>query len=168
MLVLFPLLKHPQTSRLFYTKKTTFLFIYFTHLFLQNIYIDLSILHIYSIKYSFFYKILLFSPLSPFSLTGPLLPTIPPHPATVITTQPTSSRKTNSLNLKPSQSQIHSIPNPFITHPTRNPVKPNHHPSNLKPTDDLMIWLAWFDDRRGLRLMIWSAIGLAWWFISDK
>ena len=30
-------------------------FVYFTHSFLQNTHISLSILHIYSIKYSFFY-----------------------------------------------------------------------------------------------------------------
>ena len=39
-------------------------FFYFIYLFLQNIHISLSILHIYSIKYSFFYNFLLFS-LSP-------------------------------------------------------------------------------------------------------
>ena len=36
-------------------------FFYFTHSFLQDTYISLSILHIYSIKYSFFYNFLLFS-----------------------------------------------------------------------------------------------------------
>ena len=46
-------------------KKTYFF--YFTHLILQNTHISLSILHIYLIKYSFFYHFLLFSslPLSP-------------------------------------------------------------------------------------------------------
>ena len=42
-----------QIFLLFCTKKSTFF--YFTHLILQNTHIGLSILHIYSIKYSFFY-----------------------------------------------------------------------------------------------------------------
>ena len=42
-------------------------FFYFTYSFLQNTHINLSILHIYSIKYSFFYNFLLFSPSSLFS-----------------------------------------------------------------------------------------------------
>ena len=45
-------------------------FFYFTHLILQNTHISLSILHIYSIKYSLFYYFLLFSSLS-LSLSGP-------------------------------------------------------------------------------------------------
>ena len=45
-------------------------FFYFTHLILQNTHINLSILHIYSIKYSLFYYFLLFSSLS-LSLSGP-------------------------------------------------------------------------------------------------
>ena len=50
-----------------HTKKNNNYFFYFTHSFLQNTYISLSILHIYSIKYSFFYNFLLFSPSSLFS-----------------------------------------------------------------------------------------------------
>ena len=38
----------------FAQKKSTFF--YFTHLFLQNTLIRLSVLHIYSVKYSFFYN----------------------------------------------------------------------------------------------------------------
>ena len=117
-------------------------FFYFTHPLLQNTHISLSILHIYSIMYSFFYNFLLFSPSLPFSLTDPSLPMIPPHPATIITTQLASSRKTNPLNPKLNQSQIHSIPNPFIIHSTWNP---------------LTIW--WFDQRG---LMIGKAF--IWWF----
>ena len=101
--------------------KYTHQFIYFIHLF-NKIFILLQ-----------------FFTSPPLSLIDPSLPTISPHPTTVITTQPASSSKTNPLNQKPNQFQIHSIPNPFITHPTRNPVKPNHHPPNPKPTDDLMI-----------------------------
>ena len=44
-------------------------FFYFTHPFLQNTHISLSILHIYSIKYSFFYHFLLSSNLLPLSLS---------------------------------------------------------------------------------------------------
>ena len=54
-----------QIFLLFCTKKLLFYFIlfYFTHLFLQNTHISLFILHIYSIKYSFFYNFfIIFSP----------------------------------------------------------------------------------------------------------
>ena len=60
-----------QTFSLFCTKKNYFF--YFTHLFLQNTYINQSILHIYSIKYSFFYNFLLFPHSLPLSLTYPTL-----------------------------------------------------------------------------------------------
>ena len=50
----------------FYFAKKSYFF-YFIHSFLQNTHINLSILHIYSIKYSFFYKFLLFSPSPLFS-----------------------------------------------------------------------------------------------------
>ena len=58
-----------QPSCLFYMKKLTFF--YFIYLFLQNTHISLFILHIYSIKYSFFYNFLLFPPSLPLSLTDP-------------------------------------------------------------------------------------------------
>ena len=130
-------------------------FFYFTYQFLQNTHISLSSLHIYLKKYSFFYNFLLFPPSPPLSLTNSSLPT----------TQPPSSPPSHHHHQgKPTQ----SIRNPFITHPTRNP---------------LLIWSAWFDDRRGLHLMIWSAwfcdrhgsmisgngwsaIDVVWWFIS--
>ena len=60
-----------QTFHLFCTKNY---FFYFTHQFLQNTHISLSILHIYSIKYSFFYNFLLFPHLLPLSLTYLTLP----------------------------------------------------------------------------------------------
>ena len=77
-------------------------FFYLTHLFLQNTHISLSILHVYSIKYSFFYNFLLFPPSLPssLSLSDLTLPTITPHVATFITIQPASSRKTNPQNKK--------------------------------------------------------------------
>ena len=61
-----------QTFRIFCTKKNYFF--YFTNPFLQNTHISLSILHIYSIKYSFFYNFLLFPHSLPLSLTDPTLP----------------------------------------------------------------------------------------------
>ena len=66
----------------FAQKKTTFF--YFTHSFLQNTHISLSILHIYSIKYSLFFYFLLFSPSpKPISLITTLSlshrPEPPPH-----------------------------------------------------------------------------------------
>ena len=126
--------------------KTYFLF-YFIHPFLQNTHISLSILHIYSIKYSFFYNFLLFPPLLPFSFTNPQsittndhsTPNHHHHHLATITTQPPSSPPNQQHQGKPTQSPTYSILTPLITHPTRNPVKPNHHPPNPKPTDDLMI-----------------------------
>ena len=56
---------------LFYTKNLLFLF---THQFLQNTHISLSILHTYLIKYSFFYNFLLFPHSLLISLTYPTLP----------------------------------------------------------------------------------------------
>ena len=48
-------------------------FFYIIHQFLQNTHVTLSILHIYSIKYSFFYNFLLFPHSLPLSLTYPIL-----------------------------------------------------------------------------------------------
>ena len=57
-----------------FTLKTYFF--YFTHPFLQNTHISLSILHIYLIKYSFFYNFLLLSLIAPLSHR----PTLPHRP----------------------------------------------------------------------------------------
>ena len=54
-----------QIFFLFYTKKS-YLFYFIDSLF-QNTHISLSILHIYSIKYSFFYNFLLLSLTTPLS-----------------------------------------------------------------------------------------------------
>ena len=51
---------------LFILYKKNYIF-YFIHQFLENIYISLSILQIYSIKYSFFYNFLLLSLTAPLS-----------------------------------------------------------------------------------------------------
>ena len=117
-------------------------FFYFTHPLVQNTHISLSILHIYSIKYSFFYNFLLFPPSLPLSLTNPQSITTNDHstpghhhhhPATIITTQPASSRKTNPLNPKPIQSQTHSSPtqpktqsSQIITHPISGKIIKTH------------------------------------------
>ena len=96
-----------QIFYLFYTKKPTFSiytstftkysyqFIYSTHLF-NKIFIILQFFIIYSLTASLSHR-----------PTVPSLPTITPHPTTIITTQPASSRKTNPLNPKPIQSQTH-------------------------------------------------------------
>ena len=56
---------------------------------------------------------------------------ITPHPATIITTQPPSP-PSSPPNQHHQGKPTHSIWNPFITHPTRNPIKPNHHPPNRR------------------------------------
>ena len=60
-------------------------FFYFTHLLLQNTYINLSILHIYLIKYSFFLHFLLFPSLSSLAQTHHLVFSVHTHtqPATL-------------------------------------------------------------------------------------
>ena len=91
-----------------------FFFFFFTHQFLQNTHISLSILHIYSIKYSFFYNFLLFPHSLPLSLTDSTLPTITPHPATIIThpttiikeSQPIQSSQINPSTKKPTDQRM--------------------------------------------------------------
>ena len=129
-----------QIFCLFYKEKPTFF--YFTHPLLRSIHISLSILHIYSIKYSFFYNFLLFHPSLPLSLTDPQFITTNDHStpshhhhhhlATITTQPPSSPPNQHHQGNQPTQSETHPIPNPFITHPTRNPVKPNHHPPNRR------------------------------------
>ena len=90
-------------------------FFYFTHSFLQNTHISLSILHIYSIKYSFFYNFLLFSPLPLFS-----------HKPNPKGPKPISLKTTLSLSL------------------SRSLTDPNHHHTNhqiLAPTKHSFITL---------------------------
>ena len=94
-----------QPSRLFYMKKLTFF--YFIYLFLQNTHISLFILHIYSIKYSFFYNFLLFPPSLPLSLTDPQSITTNDHSTpSHHHHHPTSIIKENQST----QSQTHSSP----------------------------------------------------------
>ena len=109
-------------------------FFYFTHPFLQNTHISSSILHIYSIKYSFFYNFLLFPPWLPLSLTDQQSITTNDHSTpshhyhypttitTINTTQPPSSRKT------------HSIPNPFNLKPINHPPNPKPNKAKSSPT----------------------------------
>ena len=94
-------------------------FFYFTHPLLQNTHISLSILHIYSIKYSLFYNFLLFTLSLPLSLIEPQSH----HYQRSLRTQPPSSPPNPHHQEKPT----HSIQNPF------NP-KPINHPPNPKPS----------------------------------
>ena len=135
-------------------------FFYFTYQFLQNTHISLSSLHIYLKKYSFFYNFLLFPPSPPLSLTNSSLPTITPHPATIITTQsPSSSRKTNPVNPKP----IHHPPNPEPTVDLIGVVWWSER-SSFDDLIGVVSWSAWFDDqwqwmignRRGLMIYQWQ------------
>ena len=101
-------------------------FFYFTHSFLQNTHISLSILHIYSIKYSFFYHLLLFSHSLPLSLS--LL-----DPTTIIITTPIGEQTQPSS----SSSLDHSTPN-HHHHPPRSVNRPIQDPLKLsKPKTPL-------------------------------
>ena len=110
---------------IYFAQKTYFF--YFTHPILQNTHISLSILHIYSIKYSFFYHFLLFSslPLSPSQSQPPSssLPRLANHLRSnqLKIKKPFKIKPTQDQ--KPIQAETHSI------------QKPNHHPPNPKPTD---------------------------------
>ena len=139
-----------QISCLFYTKKAIFLFyipiftkhthqfIYFIHL-LNKIFIFFTI---------FYYSLPHRPSLSQTHHYQQSLHTQPPSspPNQHHQEKPTHSIR-DPVNPKSIQSQTHSSPtqpetqsSQIITHPTRNP---------------LIIWSAWFDDRRGLCLMIW-------------
>ena len=106
-------------------------FFCFTHPILQNTHISLSILHIYSIKYLIFYNFLLFSSSLPLSLTDPTIPTITPHPTSIIT-HPTSIIKEN----QPTQSKKQTLWNslPFETSSIDAITLWSHHQLNSKPT----------------------------------
>ena len=107
-------------------KKKNKYFFYFTHPLLQNIYISLFILNIYSIKYSFFYNFLLF----------PSHSSLPSHrPNTTqnhqhshhqwsIHTHHQPTQPPSSSNQPPSSTQPTTIIKPASTS-TINP--PNHH-----------------------------------------
>ena len=85
-----------QTFHLFCTQKTT-LFIYFTHSFLQNTHISLSILHIYLIEYSLFYFFLLLS------LTASFSHRPKPRPNTLSQTNTPSQTQTQTQHAKKSR-----------------------------------------------------------------
>ena len=97
----------------FCKKKTCFF--YFAHLFLQNSHINFYIIHIYSIKYSFFFPAII-------SLTNPTQPTQPPssnHPTTII--KPHNNLATIPFN----QATINEI---------HIPIQPSHHqPASKNP-----------------------------------
>ena len=97
--------------------------IYFTHPLLQNTHINLSILNIYSIKYSFFYIFYYF-------LHTPLCPL----------TDPTQLKITNSqppLMINPHPSSTHPATIDKINHhyqPAQPPSSSNQPPSLTQPT----------------------------------
>ena len=107
----------------------TYIF-YFTYPLLQNIHISLSILHIYSIKYSFFYNFLLFPPSLPLSLTNPQSITTNDH------STPNQHHHHPTTIIKENQStqfQIHSSPtqpetqsSQIITHPIGDKIIKTH------------------------------------------
>ena len=101
-------------------KKHTHTFFYFIHVLLQNTHISLSILNIYSIKYSFFYTII--------SLTNPTQPIQPPSSSK----QPPSS--THSTTIIKQLASIINPPkypfNPATTNEIQIPTQPSHHQWN--------------------------------------
>ena len=101
-------------------KKPTFF--YFTHLILQNTHISLSILHIYSIKYSLFYHFLLFSSLISFTASLSLS-----DPTTVIiTTRSANHSRSNQPKIrKPFKNTPNQDQKP-IQAETNSIRKPNH------------------------------------------
>ena len=105
----------------YFTKKNIFLLLFYTSSFTKHRYQFIYSTHLFNKIF-----ILLQFFIIP-SLTTPLShkPTVH-HYQRSLHTQPTSSPPNHHHQGKP----IHSIPNPFITYPTRNPVKPNHHPPN--------------------------------------
>ena len=90
-----------------------FFFFNFTHSFLQNTCISLSILHIYSIKYSFFYHFLLFS-LSPLFSHRPNLKAPKPKPISLRTTLSLTDPNHHHTNLKILAPTKHSFITLFI------------------------------------------------------
>ena len=120
-------------------------FFYFTHLLLQNTHISLSILHIYSIKYSFFLHFLLFPSLSSLELshrpnTNPKSPT-PSHRLLRQVTNPTqtqnhphpTSHRLLCQATNPTQTQNH--PHPATSHHQRsNRTNPLESPTFITPS----------------------------------
>ena len=119
----------------YFTKKNIFLILFYTSSFTKHRYQFIYSTHLFNKIF-----ILLQFFIIP-SLTAPLShkPTIhhyqrslhtrpPSSPSSHYHHHPTSIIKENQST----QSQTHSIPNPFITHPTQNPIKPNHHPPNQR------------------------------------
>ena len=103
---------------------------YFIHPFLQNTHFSLSILHIYSIKYSLFYNYLLFPHSLPLSLTDPTLPnnqSTPSHhyhpPNHHHQGKPNTRKPIQSNQINPNtQNPIQSKGKPNKPHSTRNPL----------------------------------------------
>ena len=100
-------------------------FFYFTYSLLQNTHISLSILHIYSIKYSFFLHFLLFASLSSLELS---------HKHNTNPKSPTPSHRLLRWATNPTQTQNH--PHPATSHHQRsNRTKsPSQLPSSRRET----------------------------------
>ena len=113
-----------QIFCLFYTKKPTFSI-------LQNIHISLSILHIYSIKYSLFYNFLLFTSSLPLSLTDPQPPSSPPSHHHHHHQKPKAIK--SEIGLQTRRLKLHQ--NPPNLHPKskKNQHKINQHKEKSTP-----------------------------------
>ena len=104
-------------------------FFYSIHPLLQNTLINLSILHIYSIKYSFFLHFLLFPSLSSLEKTHKLVFFVEPYP------HPTNHPSTKSFNkirrATPTPILQQNHPHPASHHLLRqatNPTQTQNHP----------------------------------------
>ena len=100
-------------------------FFYFTHQFLQNNHVSLSILYIYSIKYSFFLTVI--------SLTDPRQPNQPPssnHPTTII--KPHNNPTTIPFNQAPSMKFTYSFNRATIITVIKPPSKTYPNPKIQK------------------------------------
>ena len=120
-------------------------FFYSIHPFLQNTLINLSILHIYSIKYSFFLHLLLFPSLSSLEQTHKLVFSVEPYP------HPTNHPSAKSVEAHPHPSfnkithtqpatifsvKLQTQHKPKITHTQPPSTTSNKNDTNsLKDTD---------------------------------
>ena len=122
-------LEHPhQWMQIFHLfcikkKKKTYFF-YFTHLILQNTHINLSILHIYLIKYSLFYHFFYYF------LHCLSLPLRPNHHHHHYLDRRTIQDQTNKRSENHWTSKTHSSWNPLNPKAKSSPTQPETHWSN--------------------------------------
>ena len=98
-------------------------FFYFTHPLLQNTHISLSILHIYSIKYSFFFTFFIIS--FPLEQTHKLVFSVEPHPHP----HPSFNKITHTQPAIVFSVELQTQHKPKITH-TQPPATNHHQRSN--------------------------------------